>query len=141
MTNDQTGYAACLWPRMKIKNLDDLEVFQLSGRVADEISALLNRSGIQTDFELRDQLATCSARIPSNIGEGFGQKTDRHCAHYQYIARGSCNEMRGHLGVACGRNYITTEERDALTAKYIVIGKKLTRWIQHLEREDRKRRG
>jgi hypothetical protein len=49
--------------------------------------------------------------------------------------------MVSHLTIALGRNYITAGEHAALVEKYTVLGKKLTRWIQHLTREDRRDRG
>ena len=126
---------------MIAKSLEDLQVYQNALAAADAISAILDRPGLRNDRKLREQLADCSSRIPALISEGFGQKTDRHCAHYQYIARGSSNEMCTHLTVSCGRKYIGDDERESLSQRYVVIGKKLTRWIQHLEREDRPRRG
>ena len=132
----------CAPPRaVRITSLDDLKVFHLAVSAAHEISAILACQGLRNDRDLREQMASCSANIPANISEGFGQKTDRHCAYFQYVARGSCNEVRTHLAVAWGRRYITTSQKDALCDRYIVIGKMLTRWIQHLERENRPRRG
>jgi four helix bundle protein len=119
--------------RMRISSLDDLQVFQLSKLLADEISLILHRPGLEEDWDLRRQIASSSARIPSQIAEGYGQRSARHCAHFQSIARGSCNEMCAHLSVACGRGYITVEERDSLTSRYVRVGKGLTRWIQYLE--------
>jgi four helix bundle protein len=126
---------------MIIKSLEDLQVHQQALDAADAISAILNRPSLLRDPELREQLATCSARIPALIGEGFGQGTDRHCAHYQRIARGSCNEMRTHLRVCQGRRHINEEECVSLSNRYVVIGKRLTRWIQELVRADRRDRG
>jgi four helix bundle protein len=126
---------------MIIKSLEELQVYQQALRLADEISAILDRAPLRRHPGLRKQLDECSARIPVQISEGFGQRTDRHCAHYQSIARGSCNEICGHLSVAAGRSIVTPEEKDDLVARYERIGKGLTRWIQHLEREDRSNRG
>src|SRR4029434_679163 len=117
---------------MKIQSLDELQVYQLALAVADEVSAILQRPSFTRDLELRRQLANCSGRIGAQIAEGYGQGTDRHCAHYQRIARGSSNEMCSHLSVACGRGLISEEEKARLVEKYEVIGKKLTKWIQHL---------
>src|SRR4029077_16049832 len=94
-----------------------------------------------SDPELRDQLRDTASRIPSHVAEGFGQKTDRHFAHFLYIARGSCNEMRSHLTIALGRDYLTDSECRHLCGLYIVIGKQLTRLLQHLHRENRVHRG
>jgi four helix bundle protein len=126
---------------MIIKSLEDLQVYEQALEAADAISAILGRPGLLRDPEMRGQLATCSARIPAVIGEGFGQGTDRHCAHFQRIARGSCNEMRAHLRVCQGRGHITGDERVSLSNRYVVIGKRLTRWIQELMRADRRDRG
>jgi hypothetical protein len=49
--------------------------------------------------------------------------------------------MRTHLAVATKRRCLGPAEADALSKLYNVIGKRLTRWIQHLERENRPRRG
>jgi hypothetical protein len=49
--------------------------------------------------------------------------------------------MCTHLKVARGRNHIGDDEFGDLTDRYVVIGKRLTRWIQELVKEDRKIRG
>ena len=126
---------------VRAKSLEDLEIFQSALDAADAISAILHRPCFGRYPELRDQLAETSSRIPSHIGEGFGQKTDRHFAHFLYMARGSCNEMRSHLTVAKGRNCITDAEWKKLCGRYVVIGKRTTRRAQHLLRENRTQRG
>ena len=127
--------------RVRATSLDDLQVYQQAKLAADAVSAVLVRRCFQQDQKLRDQINDALVKIAPNIAEGFGQKTDRHCAHFQYIARGSCNEIQAHLAAALGRGYITAEENAALAERYVVVGKRLTRWIQHLNREDRKQRG
>jgi len=126
---------------MIIKSLDDLEVFHEACTAADAVSALLRRDGFRHDETLREQLAASSDRIASHISEGFGLPTDRHFAYFLSIARGSCNEVRTHLTIAKGRRYITETECADTCARYISIGKRLTRLIQHLRKEDRKQRG
>ncbi|MQA29137.1 MAG: four helix bundle protein [Luteitalea sp.] len=126
---------------MGIRSLQDLQVYQDSLDAAEAVSALLRRDGLRRDFHLRGQLAKASDEIASHIGEGFGQQTDRHFAHYLGIARGSCNEICTHLAIARGREYLTKAECDEVCARYVRIGKRLTRLMQHLRMEDRKRRG
>jgi four helix bundle protein len=126
---------------MRATSLEDLEVFQSALDAANAVSAILTRPCLRGDPELRDQLRETSSRIPSHIGEGFGQKTDRHFAHFLYIARGSCNEMVSHFTVAKGRGYVTKAEWQDLSGRYVVIGKRLTRLLQHLHRENRLHRG
>jgi four helix bundle protein len=126
---------------MHAKTLEELEIFERALAAADAVSAILQRDAFRRDSGLRDQLSQASSRIPSHIGEGFGQKTDRHFAHYLYIARGSCNEVRSHLTIAKGRAYITTSEWKELCARYIVIGKQITNLAKYLRRENRLQRG
>ena len=121
--------------------VEDLQVYQKALLAAAAISAMTDRREFRADPELRRQLRNASARIPSHIAEGFGQKTDRHFAHYLYIARGTTKEVRAHLAVASGRRFITESERQAHWDRYDEIAKMLTGLIRHLEREGRTDRG
>jgi len=125
---------------MVITSLDDLQVYQLAVRAADAVSAMLRRPTLIRDRELWSQIADSSGAVSAKIAEGFGQGTDRHCAHYQRIARGSANEVCAHLSTAHGRGHITLEEQRELTSQYSSIGRMLTQWIKHLVQEDRKSR-
>ena len=87
------------------------------------------------------QLAAASAAIPANIAEGFGQQSDRQFARYLFIARGSSHEVRAHLAVARGRQYVSEEEVIELSSKYEEISRMLTGLIKYLLASDRKRRG
>src|ERR1700741_4109602 len=98
--------------------LEDLQVYQKPLAAADAISALCERRCFRGDGELRGQLHESSARVPALIGEGHGQKTDRHFAHFLYVARGTSKEVRTHLAVARGRGHITEEEETGHSEKY-----------------------
>ena len=126
---------------MIAKTLEELQVYQLALDIAAEIIAILKRPAFARDVELKNQLDEASQRIPPVIGEGFGQQSDRHFASYSYRARGSANEVRAHLAVAQQKNYITAKECADLCARYVIVGKMLTRPIQHLRRENRRLRG
>ena len=126
---------------MIVTSLDDLRVHQQAVEAADVVAAILERPAFRRQPKLHNQIRDCSARIPALISEGFGKKTDRHCAHFQSLARGEANEIRSHLEVARGRRCIAADECASICARYVSIGKQLTRWIQHLDREDRKHRG
>ncbi|SRR6266540_3571462 len=126
---------------MVITSLEDLQVYQRAHAAADAIYAILDRPGWRRERTLRKQMSECSDRIPSHISEGFGQGTDKHCAHFQRIARGSANEMCAHLRRARRKRLINDEECRRWSGEYETIGKMLTQWIKHLERENRPRRG
>ncbi len=126
---------------MPIASLQDLQVFREALEAADAVSAILHRPALAKDFKLGGQLSGASAAVAAQIAEGYGQLTDRHFAHYLAIARGRTNELQAHLAVALGRGYLNEGEWRALSARYTVLGKRLTRLMQHLRREDRRERG
>jgi len=126
---------------MIARNLNDLQVYQKSQQAARAVSTLLKQPGLRRDCKLSQQLGDASDSTACNIAEGFGQQTDRKFAQYLYIARGSANEVRAHLIVARDRNYITNEQLAETDRIYNEIGKMLTRFIQYLQRSDRRQRG
>ena len=126
---------------MAFASLQDLQVFREALEAADAVSAILNRPAAAKDFKLGSQLSGASAAVAAQIAEGYGQLTDRHFAHYLSIARGSTNELQAHLAVARGRGHLSDEEWQALSERYTALGKRLTRLMQHLRREDRRERG
>ena len=126
---------------MIVKCVEELHVFQRSLRLADEITALLERPKFRRWRRLREQLENSSGAVPALIAEGFPLSTDRHFAQCLYRARSESSETRAHLAVAVGRGIISDSERNGWCARYNEIEKMLTGLIKHLEREDRKRRG
>jgi four helix bundle protein len=140
-SNDRPGTGYALRLGVKAKNLEDLVVHREAMEAAVAVSALLERAVFRKDFELTNQLSRSSARVAPLIAEGFGQLTDRHVAVYLGRARGSALETRTHLQRAIDQRYISAAEQSALDARYVIVGKRLTRWIQHLRRSDWKDRG
>jgi len=135
----RVGKAIATAQTMIAKNLDELLVYQKALNGSKAISALLTCPGLRRDFKLRNQLSDASDSTCSNIAEGFGQ-SDRTFAQYLYHARGSANEVRTRLGIACERHYITQQQFADLHAIFDAVGKMTTRLIQYLERSDRPRR-
>jgi four helix bundle protein len=125
---------------MIIHSLEELLVYQKALDTAHAVSAILERPAFRKDFKLHDQLSASSSRVPALIVEGYEQKTDRHFAHYLYIARGSAKESKTHLIVAMGRSYLSHIECDPQCARYDEIARMLSGLIEHLERENRQHR-
>ena len=126
---------------MKAKNIDDVVVYREALDADDEVSAILERAVFGKDLELKGQLRRSSSRVAPLIAEGFGQLTDRHVATYLARARGSASETNTHLRKAARKEFISDAVHARLTAKYVTIGKRLTRWIHYLERSNWKHRG
>ena len=126
---------------MIARTLDDLLVYRKALDACVAVSAVLERPKVRADWDLRVQLASASGAVPANIAEGFGQQSDRQFARYLFIARGSTQEVRAHLAVAHGRDYISDDEKTELSAKYEEIARMLTGLIKYLLASDRKLRG
>src|SRR5215475_12111064 len=125
---------------MRVSTVEELVVYQKALAAADEVSALLNRLGFSKDFDLKKQLGSSSSRVPALIAEGFEQKSDRHFAHYLYIAKGSAKESKTHLRVAMARGHVSMTESARLGGDYAQITRMLDGLIEHLERDDRDNR-
>jgi len=125
---------------MKAKKLEDLLIYRKALEGVDAVSPLLKRPQFSRDFDLHGQLSESTGKIPGHIGEGFGQGTDRHFAHYLFIARGSALETRGHLATARERQHISRDEEIAVSGLYQDLADMLSGFIAHLRRSDRKNR-
>jgi four helix bundle protein len=136
MVVDNVGMRIAGASGMKAKNIEDVVVYQEALAAEDEVSAILERPIFGRDVNLKGQLDRSSSRVAPLIAEGFGQLTDRHLATYLARARGSASETRTHLRKACRKKFVSTDERDGLSAKYTTIGKRLSRWIHYLEDSD-----
>ena len=127
-------------PAMRAKKLEDLLVYVKALEGIDAVSSLLKKPRLIKDFDLHEQLTESSGKIPGHIGEGFGQGSDRHFAHYLVIARGSALETRGHLATARQRDYISRDEEIAVSGLYQDLAAMLSGFIEHLRRSNRKYR-
>ena len=126
---------------MVARTLDELLVYRKALVACVAVSAVLEKPKVRADWDLRVQLAAASAAVASNIAEGFGQQSDRQFARYLYIARGSAHEVRAHVAVAHGRQYLSDEEAGDLHSKYEEIARMSSGLIRYLRATDRKHRG
>jgi len=85
----------------KVGRFEDLDVWKEGMRLATKIYRALNAC---RDYGLRDQMQRAAVSIPSNIAEGYERNTNKDFAHFLYIAKGSCSELRTqiYLGIETG---------------------------------------
>jgi four helix bundle protein len=125
---------------MRAEKLEDLLVYTKALEGIDAVSSILKRPKLINDCDLHKQLSESTGKIPGHIGEGFGQGTDRHFAHYLSIAKGSALETRGHLATALVKEYISREEEVMVSGLYQDLANMLSGFIEYLRRSDRKHR-
>jgi four helix bundle protein len=124
-----------------VQSVEELQVYKKALEAVRATSAILVRVSFERDPRLRSQLAAASERVASDIGEGFGQKTDRHFALYLHGSKVSSIEVRTQLAIALDRKHISANERHVLADRYHEIERMLTGLLKHLHREDRRFRG
>jgi four helix bundle protein len=125
---------------MRVKTLEELQVWQRARKLVVEVSAIAAGGGFGRDPELRSQLTGAADSVLANVGEGYGQATDRAFARYLYIARGSANEVRAHLAAAAARGCVESVAVARVEQEATEIAKMISGLIRYLHSCDWKDR-
>ena len=91
------------------QRFEDIEAWQKTRKLVQEIYAISGRGAFSKDFNLRNQIRRASCSIMSNIAEGFERNGTKEFVQFLSIAKGSVGEVRSQLYVALDQNYITEE--------------------------------
>lgn len=113
----------------KISGLDDLEVYQESLLLAQEIYKLTRVSNLSKDYSLLDQIRRAALSVPANIAEGYGRKTKKDFGNFLSIALGSCNEVIAFL------DFINLEYKnkvEPIKEKYQILSKRIYSFRRYL---------
>lgn len=115
-----------------IKSFKDLEVYNLSFRLAMEIFELTRSFPKEEIYSLTSQIVRSSRSIPANISEGWAKRTyqSEFKKHLVY-ALGSSSETETWLNFSLKCSYISKEGHEALTDKLNSVGKMLTKLHQN----------
>lgn len=114
--------------RKKPQSYKDLEIYQLSHRLAVEVHKMsLDELPRFEMFEEGSQIRRCSKSIPTNIVEGFGRKRYKN----EYVlfltyALASCDQTKEHLELLYETNSLKSEERfKYFLESYEELGRKI----------------
>ena len=80
-----------------IKRFEDLEAWQLSRELTNQIYTITKRESICRDFSFVDQIRKAAISIMNNIAEGFERGSNKDFVKFLFIARGSAGEVRSLL--------------------------------------------
>ena len=89
-----------------IKRFEDLEAWQLSRELTNQIYAITKNGPIARDYGFRDQIRRAAVSVMNNIAEGFDRGSNKDFVKFLFIARGSAAEVRSLLYVALDQKYI-----------------------------------
>ncbi len=115
--------------------LDDLEIYQLSMDISDEIWNLIINWDKFEKYTIGTQFVKAADSISANISEGYGRYSYNENKQFCYYSRGSLSETKTWLSKSFRRNLIKeniyTELSKALDNNHI----KLNAYINSIKRQ------
>jgi four helix bundle protein len=122
---------------MMIRSFRDLEVWQLSMQLAEDIYQLVRQFPADERFALSIQLRKAGISIPSNIAEGSGYGTNRRYVHHLRVACGSDSEVQTQLELAERLGLAKPTDVRPVLERASRIGRMLNGLIRSLDRHHR----
>lgn len=117
---------------MKKTAIENLEIYNDSFTIANEIWKMIQEWGFFDRDTLGKQFARAVDSIVLNISEGYGRYSLREIRQFSYFARGSFHESQTCLKLARERNLIDHEKYHMLDSKFNILGRKLNNYINYL---------
>jgi four helix bundle protein len=115
-----------------VKTYYDLNVYQLSYKLAMEIFELTKKFPKEEIYSLTNQIRRSSRSVPANIGEGWAKRRYENVfLKYLQDANGSCEETKIWLDFAKDCQYINSKIYDELKGGYNQTGAMLNSLINN----------
>ena len=108
-----------------IQNFEDLEIWQLSRQLCNDIFAIIENNPLKNDYKLKEQINGSSGSIIDTIAEGFERSGNKEFRQFLSISKGSCGETRSQLYRILDRSYIDKNKFNELKEQTIIIGNKI----------------
>ena len=116
---------------MEIKSFRDLEVWQLSMTLVEQIYQLSESFPPAEKFSLTSQVRRAAVSIPSNIAEGHG-RSRRSYRYHLGVARGSEAELQTQVELAVRMGFTSKEASVSAANLASRVGMMLNRLIASL---------
>ena len=120
----------------KAQSYKDLEIYQISHRLAVEIHKLSLQLPRFELYEQGTQIRKSSKGIPSHIVEGFGRRRYKNdFIRFLVYGHSSCDETIEHLQLLFDTESIDEKTFEQYKDEYTNLSKKIYRFIESVERE------
>ncbi len=116
--------------------LEDLQVYQISMKLADEVHDLILEWDNFHKYSTGTQLIDAADSISANISEGYGRFHFKDHKNFLYFSRGSLSETKTWLTKAANRKLISEEKYNDLMNRYNNLGIKLNNYIKSIGDQD-----
>lgn len=121
-----------------VKRFEDLEIWQLSRSLCNEIYEIIENSQLKQNFKLSNQIDGSSGSIMDNIAEGFERNGNKEFLQFLSIAKASCGETRSQLYRVLDRKFISLEEFEKLKTETEVLSIKINNLMTYLSKSEYK---
>jgi four helix bundle protein len=116
----------------KVKDFDDLEIYQLSLDLADGIYDLTATFPSEERYNTTSQLRKAAASIGANIAEGYGRFHYKENIQFCRQSRGSLAETKHFMLFSKRRSYIKQKTYDDFLLKYRHLQVKINNYISSI---------
>ena len=121
-----------------VKNFEDLEIWINARKICDDIFKIKQRTNLESDYKLYNQLNGSSGSIMDNIAEGFERNGNREFIQFLAISKASCGETRSQLYRVLDRKYISQEEFNDLHRRLVMLSRQISSFINYLQKSELK---
>lgn len=90
----------------RVESYQDLRVWKRGMQLVSVVYDLTMSFPDNERYGLTSQLRRAAVSVPSNVAEGWGQKTARHYVHHLRVARSSIFEIETQVMIAIRLGYI-----------------------------------
>ncbi len=115
------------------ERFEDLDIWKLSKDVANQVYDVTSTGKFSQDYVLRDQVRRAVVSIFSNIAEGFVRNGNKEFLQFLSIAKASCGEVHAQLIFANDRDYISSEQYEALVKNLVSLSSQIGGFIKYLK--------
>ena len=123
-----------------ITRFEDLEVWQISRELCEDIFDITSSGEFCKDYGLKDQIRRSSGSVMDNIAEGFERDGNKEFKQFLSYSKGSAGEVRSQLYRALDYKYISVDRFNELYDKAFKISGKLSNLMDYLSRANIKGR-
>ncbi len=117
---------------MATKSFQELRVYKLSERLADEIWITVNTWESFAKNTIGQQIVRSADSVGANIAEGVGRGSYQDNRRFVKIARGSLYETQHWLRRAYTRNLLTVQQVNIFTAIINDLAPQLNSYLQSI---------
>ncbi|MBE9200306.1 MULTISPECIES: four helix bundle protein [unclassified Nodularia (in: cyanobacteria)] len=117
---------------MSSRRFQELRVYQLSEKLADDIWKIVNSWQPLAQGTLGKQIIRSADSIGANIAEGVGRGSYQDNRRFVKIARGSLYETQHWLRRAYNRNLLTDKQIDALELTINELAPQLNAYLKSI---------